>query len=212
LGLTPFLGLVFTGMIYDSTKANIAAGIQTVAHPIDTGKAVIHAAENPGAAASAVKQAVTADWNGGLRGQGKVVSDAANALANVAEGGEGLTVSAAKVTQKTEEIANIARGGRLGNQTTRDQVADIAGKLKQHGWDITHGGGEGPEEYIPGLNGRKGSSYPDITATKNGKTLRVNTIDTRADGVTPTTREANSATRIRSQKPDDKLILVPKSN
>lgn len=42
------------------------------------------------------------------------------------------------------------------------------------------------------------------------KHFRVNTIDTRADGVTPSTREANNAARIRSQRPDDTVILVPK--
>jgi hypothetical protein len=103
-----------------------------------------------------------------------------------------------------------ATGGRLGSQATRDQIADVAGKLENKGWKITGGGGKAPEEYIPGPSGTKGSSYPDITAQKNGQTLRVNTIDTRANGVTPTTREANNATRIQSQKPNDTLILVPK--
>ena len=118
---------------------------------------------------------------------------------------------AAGETATAEKVeASTANGGRLGNQETREHVADVANKLEQHGWDITHGGGRGPEEYIPGPNGTKGSSYPDITAEKNGQTLRVNTIDTRANGVTPTTREANNAARIRSQKPDDTLILVPK--
>jgi hypothetical protein len=85
--------------------------------------------------------------------------------------------------------------------------------LEQHGWPITGGGGTLPEEYIPGAGGgRKGASYPDITATKNGKTLRVNTIDTRADGVTPTSREADNMARIRAQRPNDTLIVVPKSN
>lgn len=123
------------------------------------------------------------------------------------------------VIQRAEENANnvessgspSARTGKLGKQSTRDQIVDIAGKLKQHGWQIVGGGGELPEEYLPGPRGRRrGSSYPDITATKDGNTLRVNTIDTRADGVTPSTREANNAARIRSQKPDDTVILVPK--
>jgi hypothetical protein len=107
---------------------------------------------------------------------------------------------------------SVAKGGRLGSQATRDQISILAGKLENNGWEITGGGGRLPGEYIPGPGGaRKGSSYPDITATKNGKTLRVNTVDTRANGVTPTTREAKNAARIRTQKPDDTLILVPKS-
>lgn len=74
----------------------------------------------------------------------------------------------------------------------------------------TGGGGRLPEEYLPGPGGaRRGSSYPDITAEKNGRTLRVNTIDTRVDGVTPTTREANNAARIRQQT-GEHLLLIPK--
>jgi hypothetical protein len=82
--------------------------------------------------------------------------------------------------------------------------------MEARGWEITHGGGRGPEEYLPGPGGaRKGSSYPDITATKNGNTLRVNTVDTRADGVTMTTREATNAARIRAQTAEH-LLTIPK--
>ena len=105
-----------------------------------------------------------------------------------------------------------AQGGRLGNATTRQQVSDIADTMESRGWTVTGGGGKAPEEYIPGPGGaKKGSAYPDITATKDGNTLRVNTVDTRADGVTPTTREANNAAKIRSLKPDDHLLLIPKA-
>lgn len=104
-----------------------------------------------------------------------------------------------------------AKTGRLGNQATRQHVADVATEMESRGWNITHGGGRFPEEYLPGPGGgRLGSSFPDITATKNGRTLRVNTIDTRANGITPTTREAANAARIRSQTPGDHLLLVPK--
>ena len=120
-------------------------------------------------------------------------------------------LEAAGALAKVSKCKNLPKFGRLGNQATRDHVGDIADRLEQHGWEITHGGGRGPEEYIPGPGGaRKGSSYPDITAQKNGETLRVNTIDTRADGYTPTKREAISAAKIRLQKPDDVLILIPK--
>jgi hypothetical protein len=99
----------------------------------------------------------------------------------------------------------------LGSQVTQDHIRDVASTLQDKGWEITGGGGVKPEEYIPGPgNARRGSSYPDITAEKNAKTLRVNTVDTRADGVTPSTREANNAARIRIQKPNDTLILIPK--
>ncbi|MCD9026837.1 RHS domain-containing protein [Luteimonas sp. BDR2-5] len=112
---------------------------------------------------------------------------------------------------------NAARG-RLGNQATRDHVDQVATELERRGWTITHGGGRHgpdgrrlPEEYLPGAGGgRTGSSYPDITATRGDRTLRVNTVDTRADGVTPTTRETRNAARIRSQTPGDHLVLIPK--
>lgn len=66
------------------------------------------------------------------------------------------------------------------------------------------------EEYIPGPRGTRGSAYLDITATKNGRTLRINTIDTLSDGVTPTLREARNAAKIRTLKPGEHLLLIPK--
>ena len=127
--------------------------------------------------------------------------------------GVGTLAGAVAGTAEREAVGEVAAatGGRLGSQATREHVAGVANKLENKGWEITGGGGRKAEEYIPGPgNARKGSSYPDITAEKNGQTLRANTIDTRANGVTPTTREANNAARIRAQKPDDKLILIPK--
>jgi hypothetical protein len=50
---------------------------------------------------------------------------------------------------------------------------------------------------------RAHSDPPDrlLTATKNGRILRINTIDTLADGVTPDDREAAAAALIRSKIP-----------
>lgn len=102
-------------------------------------------------------------------------------------------------------------GGRLGSDLTRGHVADVAAEMESRGWTITGGGGRLPEEYLAGPGGgRLGSSFPDITATMNGRTLRVNTIDTYANGLTPTAREAANAARIRAQTPGDHLLLVPK--
>ena len=102
-------------------------------------------------------------------------------------------------------------GGRLGKERTRQHIGDVATEMESRGWTITHGGNRLPEEYLPGPGGsRKGSSFPDITATKDDRVFRVNTIDTRSDKVTPTTREARNATRIRSQRPNDHLLLIPK--
>jgi len=40
--------------------------------------------------------------------------------------------------------------------------------------------------------------------------MRVQTINTLADGVTPTENEAAAAARIRRAHPDDDLLLIPK--
>ncbi|BFM49936.1 hypothetical protein [Marinomonas sp. THO17] len=102
-------------------------------------------------------------------------------------------------------------GGRLGKPSTRQHIDDVATEMENRGFTITGRVNRLPEEYLPGPGGgRKGSSFPDITATKNGRTVRVNTVDTRADGITPTIREATNAARIRSQTPGDHLLLIPK--
>jgi hypothetical protein len=112
---------------------------------------------------------------------------------------------------KDAAVEGKKKGGRLGNKKTREHIEQVADELESRGWTITGGGGRLPEEYLPGPGGaRKGSSYPDITATKNGRTLRINTVDTHADGISPTTRETTNAARIRSQTPGDHLLTIPK--
>lgn len=101
-------------------------------------------------------------------------------------------------------------GGRLGNPETRQLNNRIANLLKGRGWEITGGGGIEPEEYLPPLgSGRTGANYVDITATRNGQTLRINTVDTYANGL-PTDREAAAAALISAKKPNDPLVLIPK--
>ena len=72
------------------------------------------------------------------------------------------------------------------------------------------GDGAGDEEFIPGnLPGStKGSTWVDFTARRaDGSAVRIQTVDTLADGVTPTAMERAAADRIRAAFPDDKLIL-----
>ncbi len=103
-------------------------------------------------------------------------------------------------------------GGRLGNLNTQLQNSKLALYLKGKGWTIRSGGGMGPEERIPPPGGgRDGETWVDITAVKNGRVLRVQTVDTQANG-TPTPRELNAASRIRNAFPSDKVLLVPKEN
>ncbi len=151
---------------------------------------------------------------------GGLTKAGANTAGKLATKGEEITQTvkqaadrgAARVGEKAAEGVekNAASKGRLGNEATRTHVNQVSTEMEKRGWAITHGGGRGPEEYLPGPGGaRRGSSYPDITATKNGKTLRVNTVDTRADGITLTTREARNAARIRSQT-GEHVLTIPK--
>ena len=106
-------------------------------------------------------------------------------------------------------------GGRLGNATTRQHLREVANALEHRGWTVTAGGGRHPEEYIRSATGtRAGSSYPDTTATKGGRTLRINTVDTLVDGITPTARERRNAARmrknLRASNADSHLLLISK--
>ena len=49
-----------------------------------------------------------------------------------------------------------------------------------------------------------------LAATNGTTTIRVQTISTLADGVTPTAAEAAAAARIRAAFPNDQLWLIPK--
>lgn len=82
--------------------------------------------------------------------------------------------------------------------------------LEERGWTITGGGGVRAEEYLPGPGGRKGAAYPDITAEKEGRIVRINTVDTLVDGTTPDSRERRGAAKIRQLKPGEHLLLIPK--
>lgn len=106
----------------------------------------------------------------------------------------------------------VPTGGRLGSAATRAQNSAIADSLESRGFTITGGGGRLPEEHLPGPGGgRQGGTFVDVTAVRDGRTVRLQTIDTRADGITPTTREANAAVRIRAQqRPRDHTVLIPK--
>jgi hypothetical protein len=111
-----------------------------------------------------------------------------------------------------EEIP--ARGGRLGNAATRAQNARIAKDLEdKEGLRVTHGDDIGKEEYIEGEGpGTTGSTFVDITAKdpETGRTVRVQTVDTLADGETPTSREQEAIRRIQAAFPYDELRIIPK--
>jgi RHS repeat-associated protein len=137
----------------------------------------------------------------------KKARDAAKA-AKAAKAAANCEKAAAK---ELEELA-AKTGGRLGSASTRQLNSKIAGKLEQHGMEITGGGGRAPETFLPGAGpGTKGGNFKDITAVRDGEVLHVNTVSTLADGVTPTAQEAAAAAEIRAKLgPGERLILVPK--
>jgi filamentous hemagglutinin len=105
-------------------------------------------------------------------------------------------------------------GGRWGSSDTRLLNYDVGQTLKTSGYNVTEGGGVASEEYIAGGGpGSKGGTYVDITAEPAngvGPTVRVQTVTTLRDGVTPTPSEAAAADRIQAAYPNDKVILIPK--
>jgi RHS repeat-associated protein len=101
------------------------------------------------------------------------------------------------------------RWGSLGKPSTRALNKRIAKNLEVDNYKITGGGGLKKEEYIPGPGGaRKGSTSVDITATKDGDTIRVQTTDSRAGGL-PDRREMKAAGRILKKHPEG-VFLIPK--
>ncbi len=129
--------------------------------------------------------------------------------------------SSLKVTDEGNLYSPVSFGsgrGRLGNVQTRAQNQAVADELSSRGWDVTNIGRT--EEYIPGAQGStQGSVWIDITAEKtiggNHRTLRVQTVDTLSDGLTPTQRELDNAARarelLRSRGQNPHILLVPKS-
>ncbi|MGH2645780.1 MAG: RHS repeat-associated core domain-containing protein, partial [Chitinophagaceae bacterium] len=99
--------------------------------------------------------------------------------------------------------------GRLGGEEHQALVGSEADRLEKEGYTITGGGGKAKEEYLPSLNGsRKGSNYVDITATKDGETVRVQVGKQNKNG-TPVSRERKNLEMIRQKKPNDELWFLP---
>lgn len=92
-----------------------------------------------------------------------------------------------------------------------DAIASHYEDLGQ-GYRVINGAGRGPEQWIPGPDGgTRGGTWVDITIKNpDGTFTRIQTIDTLADGVTPTVREAAAANRIQARFPNDTLILIAK--
>jgi RHS repeat-associated protein len=124
------------------------------------------------------------------------------------------TNTARSVVNNTITWLEYWRRGRHGSVKTRLQIRRIATELENRGWTIVNGGERippYPEEYMPHpVTGRTGAVSPDITAVKDGRKLRINTVDVEASG-RPTRRERRNAARIRSRaQPREHLLLIPK--
>jgi len=115
---------------------------------------------------------------------------------------------------------------RKGNEEIRQTNTDVMGVLEEVGaeedFPIAHTGGARDQEgneiketllRAPGeIKSTKGGSWLDGTGTtEDGINIHVNTYDTRADGVTPTTREHKAAVRImRNKSSGDVFVMIPK--
>lgn len=115
---------------------------------------------------------------------------------------------------------------RRGNQKTRSLNGEIreltAAVISETKSKIIHAGGatdsdgnETKEMYLPNTDtGRPaGGNYIDISFLHEDteRKLLIQTIDTKADGLTPSTRErANNVRVIRNMKNGDILVLIPK--
>ncbi|MDO9234166.1 MAG: RHS repeat-associated core domain-containing protein [Methylotenera sp.] len=107
--------------------------------------------------------------------------------------------------------AIVKIGGRLGSAETRGHVVQVANEWLAKGWQLISGGGT-PETLIKNAaGGSKGGAYADIQLyhPETAQTLRINTIDTYANGL-PTAREAANGVRIQSLKPNDQFMMIPK--
>jgi len=109
------------------------------------------------------------------------------------------------------------QGGLAGDAVTQGFDEAVAKQLQARGWRMENGPLSSlPQEWIPGPvpGSRAGGTQVDLTASRmfgdTRRTLRVQTIDTLADGVTPTPREAANAAQIRAAFPNDHLLLIPK--
>jgi hypothetical protein len=129
-------------------------------------------------------------------------------------GGAAVGAEAAAVAEMSPLLQRYlaGSGGRWGSAATRQQNHDLASALESSGYTIRGGAGRASEEWFAGAGGgTRGGTFVDITATKAGEpTLRIQTISTLRDGVTPTAAEAAAAARIQARFPNDTLLLIPK--
>jgi peptidoglycan hydrolase-like protein with peptidoglycan-binding domain len=105
----------------------------------------------------------------------------------------------------------------------KEEFPDLLGKIEHIGGATKDGKGETtlPEKYVPNkarraakLDARPGSSHPDLTwrHEDDGKETRAhaNTVTTKKDGETPTTREQSSFDRLVENVGAELATAIPK--
>jgi hypothetical protein len=123
--------------------------------------------------------------------------------------------------------AGGSSSGPLGGFQTRIQNSRVWFRLWTRGWHLIRGGNAHPEEVIVRPDPIDPVQHPtwvltdrqfvkaDLTLgrTQGGQaqTMRVQTVSTLADGVTPTPTEATNARLIAEARPNDVVVLFPKS-
>jgi len=149
---------------------------------------------------------------GGAIGNGLIREAGVNVI-GVAAGGVAFASATSGACRGSRLFGRFSLRGRLGKVETRLQLRRVANELERRGWNVTHGGQRDPhriEEFIEAGTGRSSGTWVDLTATKNGRILRVQTVDTNANGL-PTPSEWAAIQRIRSyQRPGDSLLVIPK--
>ena len=121
----------------------------------------------------------------------------------------GRYASNAEMGIEKPQPTHSGKGGRLGSPETRKQNELIGDYLEGRKYEIFGGGGRVEEERLPGPGkGNAGCNFIDISARKGDITVRINTVDTYADG-TMTKREAQAKKEIET-KTGQELITIPK--
>jgi hypothetical protein len=142
-------------------------------------------------------------------GGGAAVRGASAAEHAIAEAEEiDKVADAVRSLEKVEDGAKAT--GRLGGQEHRAKVAEEAKRLVNDGYEIRGGGGQRKEEYLAGSSKgtTKGGNYVDITATKEGKTIRVQ-VGKQTKSGQPVARERNNLEKIKEKRPGDEVRFVP---
>lgn len=112
--------------------------------------------------------------------------------------------------RSANRVGMSGAGGRLGSPEIRAQNAALAKIMRDRLIDIESGGDLGFERLIKHpLTGARGGAYADIVGIRNGRRFYVQTVDTLADGITPTADELAAAANIR-RLTGGHVILVPK--